>query len=70
MPAEAGEEVVYRVRLSVEGFLYLERELVERIDLLQVVQDEVDERGPSSRWSIVFSRFVYLLLCQQGFSHL
>ena len=61
---------VYDTVRKTNESVNLERELVERVDLLEVIQDEVEEGGPGSRWPIVLSRFIYLLLCEQCLCYL
>ena len=41
----------------------LERELVEWVNLVEVVQDEVEQRGTGSSWTVTLPCFINLLLC-------
>ena len=41
----------------------LERELVEWVNLVEVVQDEVEQGGTSSSWTVTLSSFINFLLC-------
>ena len=41
----------------------LERELVEWVNLVEVVQDEVEQGGTSSSWTVALPCLVNLLLC-------
>ena len=51
------------MKQQVRKVFYLERELIDGIDLIQVVQNEVHERGSSSGWSIQLPCLVDLDLC-------
>ena len=41
----------------------LERELVEWVNLVEVVQDEVEQGGTGSSWTVTLSSFINFLLC-------
>ena len=61
-----------RVKLyvSLSTNTYLEWELVERVDFLQIIQDEVEQRGPRRSWAVVFPGFIDLFLCHFCLLHL
>ena len=54
---------------SIEA-VYLEWELVERIDLVEIIENEVEQWGPGSSWAVVLSSFIDLLLGCLGLSNL
>ena len=49
---------------------YLQWELIERVNLLQVIQDKVQQRRSGCSRSIVLSGDVNILLCSFSFFHL
>lgn len=51
-------------------FLYLERELVDGVDLVEVTQDEVQQGCSLCRWPVVFSSDIYLDFGDFSFFHL
>lgn len=49
---------------------HLERKLVHRMDLAQVVHDEIEQRGSGSCWPVVLSGLIDLHLRHLGLLHL
>jgi hypothetical protein len=44
----------------------LERELVDGVDLVEVVQDKVEKGGPFCGWAVVLSCLIDLYFCDFG----
>lgn len=49
---------------------HLEAELVHGVYLVQIVHDEIEQRGPDGDGAIVLPGLVYLHLIDFGFQHL
>lgn len=49
---------------------YLQWELVEWVNFIEVIQNEVQKWGPGCSWSITLSSFIDLLLCYLGLCYL
>lgn len=47
----------------VPGVADLERELVDGVDFIEVVQDKVEQGGSCGRWAVVLSRLIDLCFC-------